>query len=193
MAMAAVRVKKWSRQEWQRLIELGVVGPRDRLELLDGEIVEMSPPSPSHAGTTRLIAAVLQTAFGLEFMVSVNAPLALDAMSEPEPDIAVFRGAVRDFLVAHPADPVLLVEVALSSLAKDRDRKASLYARSGAPDYWIANLDAMGLEVYRDPIQGGKGFYEGWSYRSVTCLHKGDTISPLALGDLRIAVSDLLP
>lgn len=193
MAVAPVRVKKWTRKEWQRLIELGVFGPDDRLELLDGEIVEMSPQSPEHANVTEIVANLLRNAFGDGYRVRSQLPVALEEASEPEPDVAVFQGQLQDLRSDHPRSPVLLVEVALSSLGKDRDRKASLYARAGVPEYWIVNLDEGHLEVYRTPIRDGQGHYDGWSYGSVSRLAKGHSLSPLALPAVSLQVSALLP
>ena len=193
MAVAEIRLKKWTRQEWHRLIDLGVLSEDDRLELLDGDIVEMTPQSELNAGTVRLCADTLRRAFGDGYVVSSQLPIALDPLSEPQPDVSVARGSVRDFLKEHPADPVLLVEVSRSSLAKDRDRRASLYARAKRPEYWIVDLEAMVLEVYRDPVCDGKGFYGGWSYPTMVRLAKGDQVVPLALPGVSIAVADMLP
>lgn len=193
MAVADIKLKKWSRAEWHRLIDLGVLTEDDPFELLDGDIVEMAPQAPLHAGTVRAASKVLREAFGEEFDVATGLPIALDDWSEPEPDIAVARGSSRDFFEDHPSDPVLVVEVALSSLRKDRDRKCSLYARAGRPEYWIVNLHDLVLEVYRDPAQDGRGYYGGWSYPTILRLAKADTVAPLAAPGRQIAVADLLP
>ncbi|MBM3269143.1 MAG: Uma2 family endonuclease [Candidatus Sericytochromatia bacterium] len=194
MAVAEIRLKKWTREEWHRLIDLGVLDDL-RVELLDGDIVEMSPQSEVHAGTVRIAAKTLDRAFGDEYTVSTQLPLALggDELSEPEPDITVSHGSVREFARRHPEFPILIVEVAVSSEEKDRRVKASLYARAGRPEYWILVPEKETLEVYRDPVRDGKGFYDGWSYGTVATLRKGDAIAPLSLPGAEIPVADLLP
>lgn len=193
MAVADIKVKKWNRAEWRRLIDLGVLTEDDPFELLDGEIVEMTPQSHPHAGTVWAASEVLREAFGKGFVVGTGMPVALDDWSEPEPDITVARGSSRDFFEEHPTEPVLIVEVAMSSLSKDRIRKSSLYARAGRPEYWIVNLHDLVLEVYRDPVQDGRGYYGGWSYPTILRLAKADTVAPLAAPGRQIAVADLLP
>ena len=118
-------------------------------------------------------------------------PVALDDDSEPEPDVAVVRGAPRDYLAEHPSRPALIVEVAQSSLAFVRRRKGGLYARADIADYWIVNLVGRVLEVYRQPVRAASARY-GWKYRSVRVLN-GASVSPLAAPTARIAVADLLP
>jgi len=111
------------------------------------------------------------------------------SVSEPEPDIAVVRGRIEDYLDAHPSSPVLVVEVADSSLVRDRDRKGSLYARAGVADYWIVNLLGNVLEVYRDPERTAAG---RWRYATVRVLKRGAVVSPLAALRARLRVADLL-
>ena len=119
-------------------------------------------------------------------------PVALDDESEPEPDLAVVPGERADYRADHPARPALVVEVAESSLAFDRQDKGSLYARGGVHDYWIVNLVERVLEVYRDPGPDPTAPY-GWRYRAVERLGPAAVVSPLALPSVRLAVSDLLP
>lgn len=124
--------------------------------------------------------------------VREQAPIALDDASEPEPDISVVRGKPRDYLEDHPGAPVLLVEIADSSLGVDRQMKASLYARAGRPEYWVLNLIARALEVYREPVRLALALY-GWKYHDVTLLKSGASVSPLAAPKSRIRIADLLP
>src|SRR5262249_29768066 len=114
-------------------------------------------------------------------------PIALDDRSEPEPDVAVIRGAPRDYTHAHPARPALIVEVALSGLRIARGRKARAYARAGLPDYWIVNLIDEVLEVHRQP-----GATERHS-APLEPLHRDDVVAPLAATGARIRVAELLP
>jgi hypothetical protein len=107
-------------------------------------------------------------------------------------DLGVVRGTWADYRDAHPTSAVLLVEVADSSLAFDRDRKGSLYARARVADYWIVNLVDRVLEIYRDPGPDPTGAY-GWRYRSRLTLSPSETVAPLALPTVRLSVGELLP
>ena len=134
----------------------------------------------------------LRLAFGSGWEVRAQAPLALDDESEPEPDVAVVPGSFRDYVLRHPSQPVLLVEVSDSSLALDRHHKGSLYARAGVADYWIVNLVEGVLEVFRDAGPDALAPF-GWRYRGVTVLGREASVSPLALAGARIRMADLLP
>ena len=122
----------------------------------------------------------------------MQSPIALDDESEPEPDLAVVRGAPRDYRDAHPSRPVLIMEVADTSLSFDRQHKGSLYARAGVADYWIVNLVRRVLEVRRAPIARTAAPY-GWQYRDVHIVGSSAAAAPLAAPASRIAVADLLP
>ena len=117
-------------------------------------------------------------------------PIALDEQSEPEPDAVVVPGQPRDYLDAHPSRPALIVEVAETSLALDRTRKGALYARAGLDDYWVVNLRAQVLEVYREPVMVAD---DEWRYNSVRLLRHNATVTPLAAPRARIRVATLLP
>src|SRR5438876_530912 len=114
------------RARYDRLVEAGVFGPDDRVELLDGLLVARGPQGARHATVVALVRAVLEKAFGRSYHVREEKPIALDEQSEPEPDIVVVPGRPRDYLDAHPSRPVLVVEVAESSLALDRLREGGL-------------------------------------------------------------------
>lgn len=192
MSTLEVRTRRWTRKEYDRLIELGVLDEDEPIELVDGQMVVREPKHAPHATATALAAQALRNAFGRGWYVRVQDPVALDDESEPEPDVTVVRGAPRDYSVEHPARPVLIVEVAQSSLAFDRRRKGGLYARAGIAEYWIVNLVARVLEGYRQPVRSASARY-GWKYRSTRFLKPGATVSPLAAPAARIAVADLLP
>ena len=129
---------------------------------------------------------------GAGWHVRGQSPIALDDESEPEPDIAVVSGSRRDYAAAHPAQPVLLVEVADSSLSFDRHRKGSLYARARVPEYWIVNLIDRALEIHRNP-QPAAGAVFGWRYTQIRRLSPDETVTPLGAPEARILVADLLP
>ncbi|MGH9891169.1 MAG: Uma2 family endonuclease, partial [bacterium] len=134
----------------------------------------------------------LRQAFGAGWTVRTHSPIALDEDSEPEPDIAVVPGSRRDHRRVHPSRPVLIVEVADSSLEFDRREKASLYARAGIADYWILDLGGQVLEVYREPVAAPHARY-GHRYGATITLSAGDAVSPLSAPTAAVLVADLLP
>ena len=174
-----------SRGEYDRAVEAGAFEPDAKLELIDGNLHAMTPEGSRHAAVMDIVAHHLQRVFGSEFYIRIQHPLAVDDYSEPEPDIAVVRGAAHDYLDAHPTAAVLIVEISNESLPHDRTVKQRLYARCGIPEYWILALPEGRLEVHRDP--GGDG------YQSVTNHAPGDKVAPLARPDAQIAVDNLLP
>ena len=190
--MGSISVRRWTRAEYDRMVEGGIFAPGERVELIDGEVLAMTPQGSAHATAVRLIEDALRAAFGSGFDVRGQFPLSLDAQSEPEPDVAVVPGSPRDYRGAHPSSAVLVVEVSDTTLAFDRDQKASLYARGGVAEYWILNLVDRALEAYRDPAPAPEMTY-GWGYRATQSLKSGDSVSPLASSGARIVVDDLLP
>jgi len=167
------------------MAESGILGPDDRVELIDGEILTMAPQKSPHATAVQLAQEALRAAFGDGFNVRPQLPLALAEMSEPEPDLAVVPGAPRDYRDSHPTTALLVVEVAETSLAFDRGVKKALYARAGIPEYWVVDLAAGAVEVYRSP--------RGVDYRDHRTLDERDSIAPLASAGAGVAVADLLP
>jgi Uma2 family endonuclease len=190
--MATALVRRWTRQEYDRMVAAGVFPPGERAELIDGEILAMTPQGSAHATAIRLTEDILRMTFGAGYDVRIQLPLALDPSSEPEPDVTVVRGSPRDYRDAHPASALLVVEVADTTLLYDREQKGSLYARAGVAEYWIVNLLDRSLEVYRDPAPLPQARY-GWEYRMKERYRAGDHISPLAASQARVAVADLLP
>jgi Uma2 family endonuclease len=184
--------KRWTRIEYDRLIEKGVFGPKDRIELLGGLLVVREPQGGPHAMGVRMVEEALRGVFASGWDVRGQLPVALDDDSEPEPDVSVVPGSFRDYPRDHPARAVLIVEVAESSLRLDRGEKGSLYARAGVPEYWIVNLVDRVLEVYRDPA-ADLGAPYGWRYASVVTLRAGDAVRPLAALHSPVPVVDLVP
>lgn len=174
------------------MAEAGVFRPDERVELIGGRIVAMSPQNSPHFTAIRLVEEALRTIFGAGYDVRVQGPLDLSPSSQPEPDIAVVRGTVRDYASAHPTTALLVVEVSESSLAFDRGEKASLYANAGIPEYWIMNLVDRRLDVYRDPVPMPGQSY-GHGYQSYTPYFAVDTVTPLAASQGSLGVADLLP
>jgi len=184
--------KRWTRVEYDRLIDEGVFGPEDRIELLGGVLVVREPQGSPHAMGIRMAEEALRRVFATGWDVRVQLPVALDEDSEPEPDVSVVPGSFRDYRHGHPPRAVLIVEVAESSLALDRGDKGSLYARAGLADYWITNLVDHVLEVYREPAIDACAPY-GWRYASLTALRPGDMVTALAAPHSAIPVADLIP
>lgn len=187
-----VRTRQWTRAEYDRLIEIGVFRPGDPVELLGGELIVAEPQSSPHYTAICLAEEVLRGGFGAGWLIRTQGPIALDEQSEPEPDVAVARGNARDYSREHPARPVLVVEVAVSSLSLDRNHKGSLYARAGLEDYWIVNLVERVLEVYRQPVADASAPF-GWRYAFRQTLGAESSVTPLAAPDARISVAGLLP
>jgi Uma2 family endonuclease len=148
--------RRFTVDEYHRMIETGILTENDRVELLDGWILEMSPIGPPHASCVRLLAALLQEQLPAGWFVSIQSPITI-SNGEPEPDIAVVRGTLREFDTRHPspADVGLIIEVADASLQYDRLQKRQQYAAAGIPEYWIVNLVDRQLETYRDLTVGG--------------------------------------
>lgn len=192
MATTPTHLRRWTRAEYDRLIDLGVFQPGEHLELLGGHLIVSEPQGTLHATAVGLVEDALRSCFGPGWVVRVQMPIALDDESEPEPDVAVVHGSRLDYATQHPARPVLLVEVAESSLAADRGTKAALYARAGIIDYWIANLVDRVLEVCRDPVTGAAQLSD-WRYRQITALRPGASIAPLARPEAAVEVAALLP
>ena len=192
MRMSPIQTRRFTRAEYDRLIEQGFFDEDEPIELLNGLLVVKEPQGSAHIRMVSHIRRVLQRAFGERYDVLVQSPIALDDASEPEPDLAVVRGRPKDHLRSLPSSPALVVEVADSSLTKDRYEKSGLYARNGVADYWIVNLVDRCVEVYRAPVSDPAAPY-GWRYASVTMLRPGETVSPLAAPGARIPIADLLP
>jgi len=141
-------LRRWKRVEYDRLVDLGVF-ENDPIELIDGQLIIAEPQGAYHASAIRAVDHALRAVLPAGWMLDVQLPVSLDDASEPEPDLAVVPGRPGDYRHAHPARPVLAVEVAESSLAFDRVHKGSLYARAEIQDYWIVNLVDRVLEVHR--------------------------------------------
>jgi Uma2 family endonuclease len=187
-----LQTRRWTRTEYARLGECGILVDGEPVELIGGDLIVSEPKGSPHATAVALVVQALRAVFGAGWVIRVQDPVALDEDSEPEPDVVVVPGNIRDYRDEHPAHTALLVEVAESSLAFDRERKGSLYARGGVRDYWIVNLVDRRLEVYRGRVADDRAPF-GWRYESVDVLGSGDVVSPLARSGQRIAVLDLLP
>jgi Uma2 family endonuclease len=192
MASYETRTRRFTRAEYDRLIELGIFQPGEEIELIGGELLVAEPQGAAHYTAIVKSTRALQAAFGPGWYVRAEGPIGLDDDSEPEPDVAVVPGDPEDYSRAHPSRPVLTLEVAESSLASDRRRKGSLYARAGLADYWVLNLIDRVLEVYREPIADETAPF-GWRYARLEVFDASARVRPLAVAESTVAVSQLLP
>jgi Uma2 family endonuclease len=189
MGALGLPTRRWSRDEYERLIDAGILGTQDHVELLQGEITLMSPQSERHVTAISLALATLQQAFGPSHWIRVQSPFPLGADTVPEPDIVVVPGAIRSYGGRRPTEALLAIEVADASLSTDRHVKGPLYAQGGVPDYWILNVADRTVEVYREPSTS----QEGTDYRLIRTFRSGECVPLLALPAISIAVDDLLP
>jgi len=189
MVETATRVRRFTRKEYERMGAQGILGPEERVELLDGEILVMSPHGTRHATVLRLLTKALERIFDEDHDVRTQLPLALGDMSEPEPDIAVVTGSPGDYRHEHPGTAVLVVEVSDTTLATDLGKKAAVYARAGLPKYWVVDLVHEVVEVHREPRPASGS---GWAYEVVKRVKVRGSVSPLAAPKARIRVASFL-
>lgn len=176
-------IRRLKRSEYHRLIAGGSFDEDSRVELLFGLLVEMSPQQSRHAGTVSELDELLKLRLSGRAKVRVQLPFAASDVSEPEPDIAVVpRGTYFD---AHPDVAHLVIEVADTSLHKDRTIKATLYAEAGVPEYWVVDLTARLVEVYRRPEDG--------RYTSMTTYRSGETVCLEQFPEVEVAVDEFMP
>ena len=192
MAADKIRTRRWTRIEYEKLVDLGVFQPGEPIELIGGELIVAEPQGAAHYTAIWKTAKALEAAFGPGWMVRTQGPIGLDEESEPEPDVAVVPGGPEHYRSEHPSRPVLTVEVAESSLGSDRERKGSVYARAGLPDYWVLNLVDCVLEVYREPATDAAAPF-GWRYARREVFEPVARVSPLAAPAASVCVADLLP
>lgn len=176
--LGAESVRPLKRTEFERLVDLGVFAD-EQVELLHGFLVRMSPQGDEHWKSIARLHEILVLALAKRATVASHSPFAANEDSAPEPDVAVIPRI--DGGTGNPTRPFLLVEASASSLLKDRKIKAPLYAASGVREYWILDLDARCVEVFRDPTLTG--------FASVERLGLGASITLLAFPDVRVAVS----
>ena len=172
--------------DYHRMGEAGILSEADRVELIEGELVAMSPVGSRHVGTVNAFTRLLIGAVGDRGVVSVQNPIRLDDRSEPEPDVAVLRPRADDYRTALPMPPdvLLVIKVADSTLAYDRDVKAPLYAVHGLPEFWIVDLAGRAIEVHRKP--------EGGLYTDVSRVGAGSTLEPVLLLGVSVPVATVL-
>ncbi len=184
MAVEVERARRrFTRAEYRRMVDVGILRPEDRVELIRGEIVEMSPPGRRHIAYVNNLNQLLVLRLAGRAVVSVQNPVVVADDSEPQPDLAVLRA--RSYKEAEPdrEDVLLLIEVAETSLRYDRSTKLRLYAETGIPEYWVVDCAAEAVEVHRGAAAHG--------YRQVTRIDRDGTVSPAAFPDASLAIQEI--
>lgn len=184
---SAPRKRRFTVAEYYRMAEVGILRPEERVELIEGEIIVMPPIGPEHSGEVNRLNHRFSHLDNDRFIVHVQNPVQLGDGSEIEPDVALLRYRDDYYGAAHPtpADVLLVIEVADSSLEFDRGVKAHIYGRAGVPETWVKNLPEDCIERFTEP--GPEG------YSRHTVHRRGDTLSPVSLPDLELSVDELLP
>ena len=171
--------------EYHRMIETGSLGEDDRVQLIAGAIVAMTPQGPAHALAIQSFTRLVAQGLPADLTLRVQLPLTLPDDSEPEPDLAVVRLEDARSREHHPRTALLVVEVAGDSLPLDRQAKAALYARAGIPEYWIVNLAETTVEAHRDPDTATG------AYRARVVISSEDAVVATSVPGLRVDVADL--
>ena len=176
---------RWTVEEWRKLGPAGIFGEDDRVELLNGEIVLMSPIGYRHSLCLNKLARFFERRSRDRYMVGPQNPVVLDAHSEPQPDLQLIDPAWETHATdnPHPHEIFLIIEVADSSLPYDRNDKAQAYARRGIAEFWIANLQDRVMEVHRQPGSG-------YAIREV--FRREQSVSPLAFPDIVLPVGEVI-
>lgn len=183
MAIESTR-RLFTVSDYYRMGDAGVFGPDERVELLEGEILRMNPIGPRHANCVDRLNHLFVSLLGDRAQVRIQNPVRLSEVSEVQPDVALVRRDRDEAAHPGPSDVFLLVEVADSSVAFDRQVKLPRYARAGIPEVWIVDLTAAAVEVHREPRITG--------YATSTQLGAGGSIGPAAFPDVGIEVGDFL-
>ena len=184
----SVQVEKWvfHVDEYHKMSEAGILSEDDRVELIEGEIIKMSPIGSRHAACVKRLNALLNRRVGQAAIISVQDPIRLDDYSEPEPDIALlkFRDDFYSQSLPTADDVLLIIEVADTSVEYDRSVKLPLYARAGIPEVWLADLPGDGVEAYSEPVNG--------AYQKFRRAKRGEVLTPEEFPGLMLSVDEIL-
>ena len=185
---------------FHRMGETGILGPEDRVELIDGEIIDMSPIGVLHAAIVARLASYFSQRLGATAVVWCQNPLRLDDSSEPEPDISILRPRADFYTTSHPgaADVLLVIEVADTSLAYDLGTKVPLYARHGIPEVWVIDAATRRIRVFRRPVGGGEAGCSGGGYAEETSVESHEAVACAGVMDeagnrVAVELARLLP
>ena len=172
--------------EYYRMAEVGILPPDARVELIEGEIIDMAPIGSGHGGTVAQVAQLLQDAARGRAQVFVQSEIRLSDISEPQPDFALVRPRADFYKKKHPGplDTFLIIEVSESTLRYDREVKAPLYARHGVPEYWVIDLKGRQVRFFRSPDSG--------QYADVSSTGTPGVVAPVALPEVKIDLTQVL-
>jgi Uma2 family endonuclease len=185
MAVSVTR-HRFSVQHYYQLGDAGILSNEDRVELVDGEIIDMSPIGIRHASCVDKLVDLLTHLPRKDWILRVQSPIRLDGHSEPQPDITLLKRR-SDFYRSTPptpADVLLVIEVSDTSIGYDRGVKLPLYARAGVPEVWLVDLTTDRIEIYSQPLNG--------TYQSLVILSRGEMISSLGLPEMAFQVNEIL-
>jgi Uma2 family endonuclease len=172
-------------EEYHKIGRAGVLGEDDRIELIDGEMIKMAPIGSRHVAKLNRFARFLYRSVGEEAIISIQNPIVLPPHNEPQPDIALLKPRSDDYETKLPGveDVLLLIEIADTTMAYDRDAKIPIYARQGIAEVWLLDVQTQSLSIFLDP--GPKG------YRRLLTPGRSDTITPSLLPNVKIQLTDL--
>lgn len=184
MSLTTVR-RRFTVEEYDRMGETGILKPEDRVELIEGEIIQMSPIGKRHAACVAFLLRRFDRAVGDRAIVQVQNPVRIGFRSEPEPDLMLLKPKADFYASGHPgpSDVLLLIEVSDTSESFDREVKLPLYAHAGIAEFWRVDLEKRQIEVFRDPRSG--------TYASTAIHGRGASLSPAAFPDIRVSIDEL--
>ncbi len=187
-SLSTNNLKSWTVQDYHRMSELGILDPNERTELIAGQITLMVAKGNPHILTVRLLTRTMETSLNdRPILVSIQEPIQLNDISEPEPDLAIVKGNMFDYAQRHPqpTEIHLIIEVADSTLKYDCQVKDKHYAKANIPDYWVVDLKNRQVHVFRNPTPTG--------YASQLILAESQTVSLLDFPDVIIPIASILP
>ncbi|HLC41640.1 MAG TPA: Uma2 family endonuclease, partial [Methylomirabilota bacterium] len=181
-----VRARRFSVEEYHQMVRTGILKEDDRVELIEGEITEMTPIGPRHAVCVAGLTEHLVRSLAGRAVVWSQSPIRLGPHSEPQPDVTLVQPPRTRYADAHPRPEhiLLIIEVGDTTVEDDRMRKIPLYARAGILETWLVNLPGEAIEVYRDPAQDG--------YRDARTVRRGLPLAPLAFPDVTLTADEIL-
>lgn len=185
--MTTTRARPFSASEYHQMAEMGILQPMERVELIEGQIIQMAAKNSPHSAVTKRVSDILRSLLQNRADIRIQEPVHLNDYSEPEPDIALVQIDERDYYDRHPisSEVFLVVEVADSTLSFDLGIKAGSYAQAGIPDYWVIDIKLWQVIVHRQPRAGG--------YQSKTVVMAGTQLALLAFPDIKLSIDRFFP
>ena len=184
ITLAPTDLRRITVTEYHQMAEAGILAAEEQVELIAGQIIQKMPKGPAHSALCKRIEKLLESRLGDQVLVRLQDPMQLDPYSEPEPDIAVVHPSPNFYAAHHPTpdEIYLIIEVSDTTLSRDLDTKANLYAAAGIEDYWVCDITTQQLHIFREPQQDG--------YQRQLILRGPQTISCLAFPHFTLAVAD---